>query len=518
MRGRNGRRHRSTRGAQSRSFRGGAGGKPACDASASAGAQGVPEKGGLSLRVVYLDIDSLRPDHLGCYGYRRPTTPHIDRLAEQGVRFTRCYTSDSPCMPSRAALFSACFGIRNGIVTHGPRAQLLQAPGPSLPLLLRNAGLRTCTVSSFGRHPSPWFLVGWDEVADPTGWGFQGVPAWASAERAIAWLRRHATEDFFLHVHMWDPHGWRNAPDGCLQAVTADPGAVPPQWPTAEQVSAHQGMSAWHSARSAGMTDRAAVERMYDGYDAQVRYADHHVGLILKCLHDLGILDDTLVILSADHGQEFGEHGVYFEHWSVYEGTSRVPLIIRYPRAIAQGETDGGLAYQLDVTATVAEAFGLAIPAAWDSRSLWPRLHAPAAADGGRPYLVCGHGLYTAQRAVVQGRWKLIRTLNPGHWELPPVQLFDLTVDPWEQHDLGGERADVVQALSGLLNDWEYTHPSPGGVDPMRVNATLGPQGIMGPAARRMREATDGPSRTPRLATEERKPEVDFSAAAGWWA
>lgn len=107
----------------------------------------------------------------------------------QWVRFDRCYTSDSSCMPSQAALFSGVPGIQNGVMTDGPQGQVLYPHGPTLPGALRAAGVRTGVVSTFGRHPSPWFLVGWDEVHDPTGWGARDFAvsvraSWAAVEPA----------------------------------------------------------------------------------------------------------------------------------------------------------------------------------------------------------------------------------------------------------------------------------------------------------------------------------------------
>ncbi len=465
------------------------------------------------MKVVYLDVDSLRPDHLGCYGYGRPTAPHLDRLAAEGMRFERCYTSDSPCMPSRAALFSGVPGIQNGVVTHGPRGQVLHPHGPTLPGALRAAGIRTGVVSTFGRHPSPWFLVGWDEVHDPTGWGFQGVPGWVIAERAIGFVERHAAEDFFLHVHFWDVHGWLDAPEGCVRAVVGK--GERPALPTEVQIQGHQSTEAWHCARLAGVRSRADVDAMYDGYDAQIRYVDHQIGKIIQSLADLGILDETLVLVSADHGQEFGEHGVYFEHWSVYEGTAHVPLIARYPQWITPGRSDDGLLYQLDIAATVLEAFGVAVPKQWESRSLGPRLRGEVVE--GRACLVCGHGLYVAQRAVVQGPWKLVRTLHAGHWNLPPTELFAPLEDPWEQQNLAVEYPEVVCDLEGRLLEWEYAHPSPDGVDPMRVNAALGPHGIIGGGARQLERLRQmGENQAVPRPSVARKPEVDVDWAGTW--
>ena len=117
------------------------------------------------MRIVYFDIDSLRPDHLGCYGYERPTSPTIDSIAAQGMRFDRYYCSDSPCMPSRHALLSGRFGINNGVVTHGGPASRLQmrerlygGPQPEnqlLPRRLRENGLETICFSNFRRDRYP---------------------------------------------------------------------------------------------------------------------------------------------------------------------------------------------------------------------------------------------------------------------------------------------------------------------------------------------------------------------------
>lgn len=157
------------------------------------------------MRVVYLDIDSLRADHVGAFGYGRPTTPRIDGLAREGTRFTQCFASDSPCMPSRAALMTGRFGIDNGIVTHGGRALTIRGQGATLPLILREHGIAAVAVSTFGRHPAPWFGVGWQTVIDPVDrpeLSFQQVSGEAVGDAACRWLEEHRDLDtFYLHVH-----------------------------------------------------------------------------------------------------------------------------------------------------------------------------------------------------------------------------------------------------------------------------------------------------------------------------
>ena len=139
------------------------------------------------MRILYVDMDCTRPDHLGCYGYHRNTSPNIDRIARQGMIFRNVYASDTPCLPSRAALFSARFGINNGIVGHAGEGSKLRYPGDGhetnrecLPLVMalrRQAKLWNCTISPFAdRHTAWWFLAGFNELIDP------GVRYWNSGD------------------------------------------------------------------------------------------------------------------------------------------------------------------------------------------------------------------------------------------------------------------------------------------------------------------------------------------------
>ena len=121
------------------------------------------------MRVIYIDIDSMRPKHIGAYGYHRNTTPNIDKMARQGVRFSRAYCASSPCVPSRASFASGLFGIHSGVMTHwGPGCDFRYPNDPERPMftrLLRENGYKLATFSSFAdRHDAFWFMAGWNEV------------------------------------------------------------------------------------------------------------------------------------------------------------------------------------------------------------------------------------------------------------------------------------------------------------------------------------------------------------------
>lgn len=417
------------------------------------------------MKVLYLDIDSLRPDHLGSYGYKRPTSPNIDRLAYEGTRYTNCYVSDSPCMASRAATISGRFGVKNGVVTHGERGEKLDLQTPTLPLLLRGAGVKTAAVSTFGRHPSPWFYVGWENFMDPRGWHFQATPAWKVNELAMDWLEENSDENFFLWVQYWDAHAVYDPPESCVSAITTD---TYPACPSAAEIEMYQNDTFWHSAPMMGIKCYEDYKEMIDLYDAEIRYVDYHVGLIMEKLETLGILDETLIIVSSDHGEELGEHGVFVEHWSTYDGTSKVPLILRYPKAFSAGRVNDQLVYQMDLSSTILDVFGIDSPSVWDSRSLIEHEQ--------RSYLVCGHGLYTAQRSIVTPDWKLIRVMNSTMWNLPEFQLFNRRKDPHEKKSLHGDRLNTVNTLAKDLATWEAEYC--GISDPMADNAELGPPGV----------------------------------------
>ena len=213
--------------------------------------------GVIAMRLLYVDVDTLRADHLGCYGYHRNTSPTIDAIARDAIRFDSVYASDTPCGPSRSALISGRFGIHNGVVGHGGTAadpflegaaRGFQSRGAatSWARRMRSVGMHTATISTFGeRHSAYHWDAGFNEVINLGTMGIETADQ--VAPLALDWLARNGARDnWFLHVHLWDPHTPYRTPAGHGEPFAQDPA---PDWITEEVRARHWTLPGPHSAQ-----------------------------------------------------------------------------------------------------------------------------------------------------------------------------------------------------------------------------------------------------------------------------
>jgi choline-sulfatase len=465
------------------------------------------------MRIIYLDIDSLRPDHMSCYGYERQTTPSIDKIATRGVRFQHAYCASSPCVPSRASFISGRFAINHGALSHwGPGCHFEYPEGPRhsqiYPLFtryLRKAGYKTITFSSFGdRHHAWWFFGGWNEVHTFTlKVGTEHADEVNAA--AIPWLRAYGREeDYFLHIQYWDPHTMYTYPSEYAEQFADQPAK---DFPDEETIREHQTQSHPHSASFLypyadrtkipptmpfAIGDRADFKKLVDGYDGGINYMDQHVGQLLEVLHELNIEDEVGFIISADHGESMGEHGIYAEHASATESVHHIPLIITLPGITKPGIVNNQFVYNVDVIATLTELLGLPVPEGWDGRSFLPALAGEE--EKGRDYLVMDHGLYTCQRSVRDKRWYFIRTYHAGLYAFDPVILHDMDNDPHQQVNVAGQYPEIVQLMDHRIGNWTHEYLGQPGpiVDPLQECIQSGPWRYIKPSTWMQRLRSEG--------------------------
>ncbi len=448
------------------------------------------------MRVLYIDVDSLRPDHLGCYGYHRDTSPNMDRLANEGMRLNQCYCSDAPCLPSRSALFSGRFGIHTGVVNHGGVAAqpFVEGAGRGFrdwfgthawPVQFRRLGYHTVAISPFGERHSAWhWNAGFREIHNTGGGGNENADV-ISGE-ALDWLSRRGERDnWFMHLNLWDPHTAYRVPMEYGNPFKDDPC---PNWLTEDIRQQHWQGSGPHSAREAmgyssdipaylrgrdlprqpwAIDSMDKVRMVFDGYDTGVRYADDHIGRVLNTLADLNILDDTAVIISADHGENLGELNVYGDHQTADACTCRIPCIIRWPGVTGAhaGSENNGLHYHVDFAATAIELAGGTSPEAWDGRSFADAL--ANGEDGGRDHLVLSQAAWCVQRAVRWDDHLYIRTYHDAWHDYPDDMLFNLSTDPHETRNLADREPGLVDSARQTLEAWRESmlasspHPDP---------------------------------------------------------
>lgn len=432
------------------------------------------------MRVLYIDIDSLRPDHLGCYGYHRETSPNIDEVANESIRFDQVYITDAPCLPSRTALFSGRFGFRTGVVGHGgvtaqpfiegaDRGFRDEFGKSSWMMLLRQLGMKTITISSFGERHAAWhWYAGFNEIYNPGKRGLERADEVVPI--AIDWLNRHGEEDnWFLHVNVWDPHTPFRTPDMYGNPFMLDP---LPEWFTEQMWENCWNGYGPHSPQEANGFGYENISNLYpnhpdqidsfeqvhgwvDGYDTGIRYADKFVGHIFKKLKELGVYDDTIIIIGADHGENIGELNIWGDHQTADTITCHVPLIVRFPGMSPRVDT--GLHYHFDWAATLVELLGGEVPEIWDGKSFAKEFREGSQIS--RDYLVTSQGAWSCQRGVRFNRnntaYQLLYTYHDGYKMVEPIMLFNIDADPHEQHNLVNEHPELVRQSLAMLSEWQ---------------------------------------------------------------
>jgi arylsulfatase A-like enzyme len=443
---------------------------PACRPAQPAAAS-VPAR-----HVVLVSFDTARADHFGFYGNRVVATPNLDRLAAESVVLDDFMTVVPTTLASHTTLMTGkhphSHGVpRNGFVVHEDNVMLAE--------ILRDAGFATAGFAgSFalaGRFRFAQGFEHYDETFDRlalTPGGQNERSAEAVTRAVLDYLdRAPAAERRMLFVHYFDAHA---------------PYAAPPPYDTLYDPRGREGLPP-HAAVSRDCSARPGRPSEADGrtalqYASEITYLDHHVGVLLDGLRERGILDDALVVVTSDHGENLWEHAVCFDHgWDVFESTLRAVGLLRLPGAARAGTRNAAPASSVDVLPTVLDVLGLPPPAGIDGAAI-------DLADPGAPGARVRHGQATKPwEAETEPRWRNLtkaRCVRQDRFKLVQVpfagreMLFDLAADPAEQDDLfrrpTPEVAATANRLRGLLEDWAASaRPLPSRFDPAQRDETL---------------------------------------------
>ena len=462
-----------------------------------------------ALNVVFILADDLGWGELGCYGQQKIPTPHLDRLASQGMRFTRHYSGAPVCAPSRCVLLTGRHmghaEIRGNIQAQKSFPQFTEGQYPlsaralTVAQVFRKAGYATGAIGKWGLGP-----VG--STGDPNTQGFDfffgyncqalahsyyPTHLWRNAERvpfndrpvpghrpqpsgevrleaqtaehyapirmvaeAEQFIAEHRKDRFFLYLAFIEPHVAMHPPKASVD-----------RFPTS-----------WDDEPYRGQNGYLPHPRPRAAYAAMISDLDDHVGRVMQALDSAGLTDRTLVVFTSDNGTthpagknpRFGTGGVdsgFFNSTaglrgykgSVYEGGLRVPLIVRLPGRIPAGSVNDRPSYFADWFPTLCDAARLKTPRGMDGQSLWPQLMGRKNPAQHRP-MVWVFPEYGGQVAVRMNDFKAVRqrlkTPQPGAWEL-----YDLKSDPNEQTDLAGQRPELIAQAEAILRDQVHENP-----------------------------------------------------------
>jgi arylsulfatase A-like enzyme len=395
--------------------------------------------------IVLISIDSLRADHIHSYGYARNTSPNLDAVAAQGAIFETVISPTSWTLPAHMTLMTSLPPEEHGVITN----RLRLARGiDTLPLRLQRSGYVTAGfVSATYLDGLYGFSRGFDEYDDYTLLRVAGEKSRAAvtsqqvARRAIDYLqRRSAAKDqrpFFLFLHFFDVHYDYNPPPPFAQMFDAGYAGRA----TGDVDRVHQGMP------------RRDLNHVVALYDGEIAWVDANIGKILASLRALGFDDNTIVAITADHGEEFLEHGQAAHYKTLYDEVLRVPLVVRYPGHVAPGRRVQGQVRLMDVAPTLLSLAGLQVARprmGSEARSLSCLLTSPLPRPA--PALPAFGDLRGEVASVRTSDAKLIRNLRTNKEEF-----YDLDTDPGERKNIDAVDQQERDQLRVILTRWRST-------------------------------------------------------------
>jgi len=409
--------------------------------------------------VIFILVDTLRADFLGAYGFAGPVSPNLDAFAGESVLFERAFAQAPWTKPSIASLFTSLQPDTHKVLSHGGKygagedgggTEALPAAAATLAESFQAAGYATAAYVA-----NPWmlrehgFAQGFDVYDQRQG----RLPPNADAllRPARRWLAgRKPEQPYFLYLHFMDVHGPYLAPEEDYAAVRDSAGLGPSRELSDAELSRlrpYLRRAPWVQG------DEVRDLRTWRGrYAAGVHALDRQLGPFLDELARSGALENTIVVVTADHGEELADNGGWDHGFSLYEHQIRVPLLIRLPGREGGGRRVQEIASLIDLMPTLLARGGVAAPATVQGHDLSPLLDAGAAEAVTDASFASGVKWNPEMRSLRAPDWKLIRDARLG-----TAQLFDLQKDPHEQSDLAPARPGELERLEAQLAEHQST-------------------------------------------------------------
>jgi arylsulfatase A-like enzyme len=397
------------------------------------------------LNILVIGIDTLRPDHLGCYGYGRATSPGIDRLAAEGVLFENTVSQSPWTLPSFATVFTSLYPSQHGAMS---AVTSLRGSFPTLATILRETGYATgAVVNASVLRPEFGLDRGFDYY-DPTP--AKGRRADGTTDAVLGWIDQHRDEPFLMFAHYFDPHEPYAPPEPYDTLFYPEyEGSIGNAFVLHDHFPNVMGMN-FEDLETLRADDWNHIKALYDG---EIAFTDREVDRLLRGCEERGLLDRTIIVFLSDHGEEFFEHDGFGHGHALYNEVIRVPLIVSYPRRLPQGKRIVQQVRLVDVMPTVLDLLEVTADKSIEGSSLVPLLTGQGdvkAIDGALlpPRAAYSEGMLRGpeRKSVTAHPWKLIYDFQDAS-----RMLFNLNEDGAELLNIAEEQPETVRLLESLM-------------------------------------------------------------------
>lgn len=400
--------------------------------------------------ILLVEVDTCRADHLGCYGYSKPTTPNIDEFASQGVVFENFYTTATWTRPSVASLMTSMYPGQLGIANH---TSFIPDEPIRMAMCMKQRGLTTLGLSANGHIAKKWgFARGFDEFVEMWMSGKDRSEGLPSEQRALLHAADNVSEALFPMLEKnkdkWtfsfafyiDPHAPYTRRDEFLPLFEKMPYGGEIDGTIASLKKLNQN---YFQNPMEYNGDIAHITNLYDG---EIAYFDKFFGMLIDELKELGLYEKTLIVLTSDHGEAFYEHFTRSHGKTVYQYETHVPLIIRGP-GVPKGLRVPEVVSSVDIMPSMLEYVGAGIPEQCVGKSFWKLFEEPG--NNIRRYaFVDERNKKVRKQAIIADKYKLIYNMNRDTYEF-----YVLERDPAEREDVFDARHPFIQEFQGMLKE-----------------------------------------------------------------
>lgn len=436
--------------------------------------------------VIFIVIDALRANNLGCYGYNKNTSPFIDKISEEALLFKNAFSTTNVTDASLTSIFSGFYPKSHGIINHAEKVTkqeintFQQSEIQLLPEILKSFGYNTLAIDWLGK----WHRKGYDYYSGFEEEGlikqrnkiFKKCPAaiqtiisnvyrtfilndskkaTLTTNQALKAFELDRNKPFFMFIHYWDVHTPYTPPKHFLNKLYKNTSEGKNDF---SEIINSLGNEKWRNYIKKCFGKSKSSKAIIANYDASIRYVDNEIERIVHFLEQKGIYDDTLIIITSDHGESLTEHGIYFDHHGLYDVNTHVPLIMRYPPLFPEKKQIQDLVQHIDLVPTILEILNINVDEDFDGKSLLPLISHPKTDH--RSVIFTEESYVQRKRAIRTKDYKYICALSEEkamcryceriHGGLK--ELYDLNLDPDETENIIESKQEIADKFDQSIN------------------------------------------------------------------